>query len=112
MKNALVYLLISLMILPLAPLGAWEPYDRIIAVVNSDPIVQSEVELRLEFLRKQKKINKRNINIERSKILDKFIEDALIRQTSQEISVIISDKKVLGHMEKMMQRYFLGKIKD
>ncbi len=112
MKKALTIILMTILFMPLSPASAWELYDRVIAVVNSEPIVQSEIDLRFSFLRSRKKIARSKYAREKSRILDRFIEDALVKQTAREISVIVSNKKVLGHIEKMMGQYFAKNEKD
>ncbi len=112
MKKIITIISLSAILLQVYPAAAWEMYDRVIAVVNSEPIVQSEVDLRFAFLKNSKKIAKNKQAFERSRILDKYIEDALVKQTAKEISVIVSNKKVLGHLENMMLQHFSKQEKD
>lgn len=112
MKKTGTLILLTLLLLPLSGAVAWEKYDRVIAVVNSEPIVESEIELRFNYLNTQKKIARKKIAYERSRILDSYIENALVKQTAKEISAIVTDKQVLLHIEKIMAGYFAPKIKD
>jgi len=112
MKRTTTLILISLLLIPISRADAWEMYDRVIAVVNSEPIIESEVNLRYSFMKGRKRTTRKKQNYERSRILDKYIEDALIKQTAQEISAIISDKQIFLIIEKMMTSYFTPRVKD
>jgi len=114
MKKALHLFMLTIISLSLglSPAWSWEPYDRVIAVVNSSPIVESEINDRFEYVKKAKKVSKKKTSLEKSRVLDKFIEDELVAQTAQEISIIISDKKVLSHIETMMKQYFARTVKS
>ncbi|PKL38582.1 MAG: hypothetical protein CVV44_11935 [Spirochaetae bacterium HGW-Spirochaetae-1] len=105
------YLAILLALLSLAA-GAWEPYDNVIAVVNSKPIVASEVEGHFNIIKGQKKITAKNRTFELSRVLDKFIEDALVEESAYEVSIIISDKRVVEHLEKMMRPLMARNVKS
>jgi len=112
MKRTTILILTALLIIPISRAGAWEMYDRVIAVVNSEPIIESEINLRYSFMKGRKKTARKKQDYERSRILDKYIEDALIKQTAQEISAIVTDKQVLLIIEKMMTGYFAPRVKD
>jgi len=111
-KTRLAILLATALMLFQGTGFSWEPYDRIIAVVNSIPIVESEVNDRLDYIQKSKKIPGKKIAYEKSRVLDKFIENALVYETAVDQSIIISDKRVLLHIENMMKSYFSGRVKN
>ena len=87
-----------------APLQAWEVYDRVLAVVNDQPIVESQLMKRFNHYREIKRIPQSKVAYEKSRLLDSFIEDALFQQTAEEEAIIVSDKKVDHFIEKVMKR--------
>jgi peptidyl-prolyl cis-trans isomerase SurA len=91
---------------------SWELYDRVLAVVNNTPIIESEVDLKFERLLKFKSVSKNRMTYEKSRMLDKFIEDAILVQVADEESIIVSDKKIDNHIEKVMKRMGVAKIED
>ena len=104
-----IIVLISCFLSPL--LAQWKSYDGIIAIVNSQAIVKSEIDSKFKQLSKQKRIPRIKIAATRSKILDEYIERAIISEAAAEQSIIVNDTKVLNEVKKMMRNYFRGKIK-
>lgn len=112
-KKKLSFILISALVLSSGtPLLSWEPYDGVIAVVNDISIVESEINNKFNQLVKLKNIPRDKYTSERSRILDKFIEDALVMQAAGEESIVVGDKRVLTHLEDLMKQFFLQKIRD
>jgi len=113
MKKFKSVLIISLLVLfsSYGTLFSWESYDGIVAVVNSIPIVGSEVQAKFEQVKKLKKINRKKIAFEKSRVLDNFIENALVYEAAEEKSIIISDLKVMNQIEAAMMNYFVRKGK-
>jgi len=101
-KIATVALIVSFFQFNLA--YSWEPFDRVIAVVNDIPIVESEVLNKFSQLQKLKKIPKKKLAYEKSRVLDKFIEYAIVSKTAENESLIISDEKVNSQIKKIMER--------
>ncbi len=91
---------------------SWEHYDRVIAVVNDTPIIESEVLIKFDRLKKLKKISKRKHSYELSRIIDNFIENAIVIQKANEESIIISDAKIDNQIEKMMKSSNIDNLKD
>ena len=91
---------------------SWELYDRVIAVVNEVPIIESEVELKFDRLKKLKKIKEKKYTFEKSRVLDKFIENSLVQQTAENESIIVSDKKINNHMQKIMKSMNIPSLKE
>lgn len=83
---------------------SWELYDRVIATVNEMPIIESEIESRFERKLEEKKIPKSRHAYEKSRILDEYIQEALVSQTAARESIIVSSEKVDNHIEKIMER--------
>jgi len=83
---------------------SWEPFDRVIAVVNDRPIVESEVAGRLDRLRQRKNVPANRLAYERSRLLDRFIEDSIVLQEAEQQSIVVSDEKVTNHIKKLMAR--------
>ena len=97
---------ILLLIVSIAPRHghSWELFDRVIAVVNDAPIVESEVRLKFEQLSSMKKIPASKVSYHKSRILDMFIEDMLFVQTADDESIIIGEKKIDDYVEKAWKR--------
>lgn len=82
------------------PAFAWETFDRVIAVVNDTAIIQSELMRRYQIVtRKQTPKKPEELN----SILDNLIERALIEQEAREQAIIISDEKVMSHINNIMK---------
>ncbi len=104
-------LLIISIILALSAVTAghsWEPYDKIIAVVNDRPILESEVMEKYNRLAKRKGLPAGAQKVQMSRLLDKFIEEALVLQEAQEQSIVVSDEKVENHLKKTADRMHIG----
>jgi putative peptidyl-prolyl cis-trans isomerase len=83
---------------------SWEVYDKLIATVNETPIVESEVDLKFERLKGQKNIVNKKLSDEKSRLLDKFIEEAIVEQTAKKESIIVSAEKVDNQIKKIMDQ--------
>ncbi len=94
------------------PLSAWERFDRVLAVVNNRPIIESEVNKRLEQLMSVKSISKSKIAYEKSRIIDQLIENELIFETAMNESIEISDKRVINQLNDAMVKFFSQKEDD
>jgi putative peptidyl-prolyl cis-trans isomerase len=101
-----------ILILTLSPAYTWEIYDQVIAVVNSQCIIESEVNNKLSYLQKSKNIPQKKIPFEKSRVLDKFIEDALVYEAASDEAIVISDARVVDYMKRMMKDFFITKIKN
>jgi putative peptidyl-prolyl cis-trans isomerase len=89
-----------------------EYYDGVIAVVNGYPIVNSDVQRRFEQMKRAKKIPANRVDFEISRVLDKYIEDALVLEVANKESLIVSDDKVVNNLERPIKDYLAGKISD
>ncbi|HOP28885.1 MAG TPA: peptidylprolyl isomerase [Spirochaetota bacterium] len=88
---------------------SWDSYDSVAAVVNNRPIMQSEVTLRFERLRGTKKISSGRYSAEKSRILDRLIENEIVFETAQKESIEISNKRVINQLEGFMTNFFSSK---
>ena len=95
-----------------APAFSWETYDSVIAVVNDTSIIESEIDSKFSQLLKFKNIPRNRYVAEKSRILDKFIEDALVMEAADDEAIVVTDRRVLGHIEELMKQYFSTKIQD
>ncbi|HSV96688.1 MAG TPA: peptidylprolyl isomerase [Spirochaetota bacterium] len=91
---------------------SWEPFDRVIAVVNDRPIVESEVAGRLIRLQQKKNVPRNRLAYERSRLLDRFIEDSIVLQEAEQQSIVVSDEKVTNHIKKLMGRMNIASMDD
>ncbi len=113
MKKIMLFLItLSICILPGTPLLSWEPYDSVIAVVNDLSIIESEIDSKFNQLIKVKSVPRSRHSYEKSRILDKFIEDALVLETATDEAIVVSDRRVLGHIEEMMKQHFAPRFRD
>ncbi len=92
--------IIIVTIVTAVPVFAWETFDRVIAVVNDTAIIQSELMRRYQIVTKKQTPKKLE---ELNPILDNLIERVLIEQEAQEQSIIISDEKVMSHINNIMK---------
>jgi len=112
-KNPIgIILAAALVAMPVSTLSAWETYDRVLAVVNDYPIVESEVEVKFARYSKGKKIARGKLDYEKSRILDSYIDDALFAQTAEEESIIVSEKKIDNFIESAMKRMNIKTIDE
>lgn len=105
---------IMLLIIALLPLSsyAWQSYEKVLAVVNSRAIMESDVEQKLERLKSLKKIPDSKINYEKSRILDQMIEAEIIFETAQNESILLSDKRVVNQLEGAISKFFSSRVAD
>lgn len=110
-----IHILLTIMLFSViisGPIFPWEPYDKVIAVINNEPIVESEINDRYELMKRMKMLPGKNVKYNRSRVLDYYIENALIKETANEESIIISDTRVLSHIEKVIKQYYMQKLQD
>lgn len=106
-RNLLSILLIPMVIAASAgALSAWDTYDRVFAVVNNRPIMESEVNIRYERLKGAGGLKSGSASAEKSRILDRLIENELIFETAQKESIEISNKRVINQLEGFMTNFF------
>lgn len=102
-------LLLSTLLIMTGNLYSWDSYDRVFAVVNNRPIMESEVNLRFERLKGTKGIRSANESAEKSRILDRLIENEIVFETAQKESIEISNKRVINQLEGFMNNFFSSK---
>lgn len=90
----------------------WEVMDRVVAVVNERPIVESDLMGRLERIQQFRRIPRERMAFEKSRILDKFIEESFILQAAEEQSILVTDEKVNNHLKKVMARMNIATMED
>ncbi|MGB4268474.1 MAG: peptidylprolyl isomerase [Spirochaetota bacterium] len=92
--------IILVTIVTAVPVFAWETFDKVIAVVNDTAIIQSELMRRYQIVTKKQTPKKPE---ELNPILDNLIERALIEQEAREQAIIISDEKVMSHINNIIK---------
>jgi putative peptidyl-prolyl cis-trans isomerase len=112
MRNIIKLLLLLIFIFIDSSIYSWEILDRVIAVVNNKPIVESEILNQFVRIQKLKKIPAKRLIYEKSRILDRYIEDAIFIQEADEQSIIVSDEKVNNHIEKMMKNLNVDSLEE
>jgi putative peptidyl-prolyl cis-trans isomerase len=111
-KIKLLLSALAICLIPGSPLMSWETYDSVIAVVNDLSIIESEIDSKFNQLIKVKNVPRSRHSYEKSRILDKFIEDALVLETATDEAIVVSDRRVLGHIEEMMKQHFAPQFRD
>lgn len=109
MKKTIPFLIVVVLTTPLA---AWEVLDRVIAVVNSYAILESELNSKLNQMSKFQPIAPNKMASEKSKLLDRLIEDALVLESATNEAIVVPDSRVLSHLERLLEQYLLSKIKN
>lgn len=99
-------LLLSALLAMTGDLYSWDSYDRVFAVVNNRPIMESEVNLRFERLKETKSIKPVKAAAEKSRILDRLIENEIVFETAQKESIEISNRRVINQLEGFMSNFF------
>jgi len=113
MKKCMICLAAAiLLVVTGSPAFPWETYDSVIAIVNDISIIESEIDNKLNQVIKFQNIPRARYASEKSRILDKFIEDALVMQAASEEAIVVGDRRVLNHIEEMMKQYLSSKIQD
>jgi putative peptidyl-prolyl cis-trans isomerase len=112
MKKLISFCILNCLLIMGSPAFSWEPYDRIVAVVNDLSIIESDVDNKFNQLTKLKNVPKNRYSFEKSRILDRFIEDALISETAMQEAIVVNNKRVLLHIQDIMKHYFATKIQD
>lgn len=108
-------IMLTIIFVPAMHLYSWERYDRIVAIVNGTPVIESDVSNKLEYVKRKKAVPESQINNERSRVLDRFIEDALVYEAAKDQSIVVSDARVFSQLEKFMKGFFmksLGNIEE
>jgi putative peptidyl-prolyl cis-trans isomerase len=106
MKFKLNIILLSIILLFPLSSQAWQSYEKVSAVVNSRAIMESDLNQKMERLKSLKKIPDSKINYEKSRILDQMIEAEIIFETAQNESILLSDKRIINHLEGAISKFF------
>ena len=109
MKSKFNILLFSIIFLLPVSASAWDSYEKVLAVVNSRAVMESDVNQKLDRLKQLKNIPASKMNYEKSRILDQKIEAELIFETAQKESILLSDKRVINQLEGAMSKFFSNK---
>ncbi|MGL4369055.1 MAG: peptidylprolyl isomerase [Spirochaetota bacterium] len=82
-----------------APVNEWEPYNRVVAVVNNKPIIESDFNGRFETAyRKKGKTQTKSL------VLDQIISEALLDQTAEAEAIQVTEERLDKEIQKMMER--------
>ena len=109
-KNIIWVLVIVFIFFTSIHIYSWELYDRVIATVNEMPIIESEIMSKLDRMQKAKNVSQKNYPYEKSRMLDRYIEEAIVTQTAAEESIIVSDEKVNNQIDKIMKRMNIASL--
>lgn len=89
---------------------SWQNYEKVLAVINSRAIMESDVNQKLERLKTIKNIPASKINYEKSRILDQMIEAEIIFETAQNESILLTDERIINQLEGAITRFFSEKV--
>jgi putative peptidyl-prolyl cis-trans isomerase len=81
--------------------GKWDKIDRVVAVVNNTPIVESDFNRRLSMIMK----GKNRAVATPSRVLDLFINEIVLDQAAVFQAIQISDEKIDNDIKNIMQRF-------
>jgi putative peptidyl-prolyl cis-trans isomerase len=111
MKTLFYYVLI--ISFPLSLFGAEqtaavkaEIIDKVAAVINGKPVTESEVNFRLELLKKSRNQLK---NLNKNTVLDQLIDERLIEQVAEDEAIQVTELRIDNEIADMMKR---AKISD
>jgi len=85
--------------LPNPPKG--EVIDRVAAVVNGRPVIESEVLARFDLLKKSKNPTK---DLDRNRVLDFLINEKIVEQTAEDQAIQVTDVRIDNEIAEMMKR--------
>jgi len=109
-KFNIIFLLIILIYPPYT--FAWDSYEKVLAVVNSRAIMESDVNQKFERLKSLKNIPESKTSYEKSRILDQMIEAELIFEEAQKQSILLTDKRVINQLEGAITKFFSSRVKN
>ncbi len=112
MKLRYILLLPLLILLFSVSSFAWDSYEKVLAVVNSRAIMESDLNQKFIRLKTLKNIPTSKINYEKSRILDNMIETELIFETAQDESILLPDKRVINQLEGAITKFFSTRIEN
>jgi peptidyl-prolyl cis-trans isomerase SurA len=102
MKNILI---VAILFISLGTLNAQQLLDRIIAVVDNEVILQSELEFRVNYEAQQRNISPTDTTLRRF-VLNTMIEDKLLYAQAELDSITVSDDQVKNQLENQIN-YFI-----
>jgi len=85
---------------------AWEKYDKVMALVNNKPVVESEID---QLIKSSKKSNTFK---NRSRILDKLIEDQIVYATAKKEAITITNDRLITQLTPFITQYFSSYYKN
>jgi putative peptidyl-prolyl cis-trans isomerase len=103
MKYKLCILPILIIMSTFGKLYSWEEYDKVIATVNESPIIESELNKKFDLAQSKSRIPDKNPLNLKSRLLDSMIDQAIVEQTAEKESIIISASKVDDRIQKIME---------
>lgn len=107
-QKFLLSLSLAVILFPLTSF-AWDSYEKVLAVVNSRAIMESDLNQKFNRLKTLKNIPASKVNFEKSRILDNMIETELIFETAQNESILLSDKRVINQLQGAITKFFSTK---
>ncbi|MDA3900124.1 MAG: peptidylprolyl isomerase [Spirochaetes bacterium] len=108
MKLIKIALILILTTIPVASAIAdasdeWYTVDKVIALVNDDPILYSELSKRVELNKKRKNVSKKDRKNLTFSTLDSFINEKLLHQAANREYILVSEEKVDSKIKELME---------
>ncbi len=93
------FVILILLLCPGINAFSWEKYDKVLALVNNKPVVESEVNQMMKF--SKKKDNAAN----RSRVLDRLIEDQIVFLTAQKEAITITNERIITQLNPFLMKF-------
>jgi peptidyl-prolyl cis-trans isomerase SurA len=103
----LARLLLPCLLLASASLPAAEPLNRIVAVVNDDVVLASELETKLEIVREQLRAQNTELppeNLLRQQVLERVVVDQLQLQLAARNNIQVDDETLNGNLRNIAEQ--------
>lgn len=85
---------------------SWEKYDKVLALVNNKPVIQSEVDRKLKLLKKK------STSLNRSRILDSLIENQIVYATAEKEAIHVTDERIVLQLKAFIKNYFSSSYRN
>jgi parvulin-like peptidyl-prolyl isomerase len=107
MKQFFTSLAVVLAIQSGAPVQAAEVVDRVVATVNGDAILLSELSKAREDVRQENVLAGRSESLSDREILQRLIEEKLADQEARKLNIEVTDREIDGAIQDVLRQYGL-----
>lgn len=89
------------------PALAGKPVDRVVAVVNGDPVLLSEMQAARRELQKDNQLAARDETLSDEDLLQRLIDDKLANQQAEQLKIEVTDKEIDTAIDDVLRQYGL-----